>query len=410
MREHQTSERFETALIVEGPFYRLPKTSWTSGRNVMLFLALLGWVACAVGFAFNRAQFHVSYLIAFTYCIAILLGGMFFVMVQHLTGSAWSVTVRRLMEGIIFTMPVAAILFVPIALGLHSLYEWTHQDVVASDPVLSGKASYLNERFFLIRAAFFLGLWTLWSWKLYSHSTKQDVATDPIEHMHGASRWSAPGLLVVVLSGTLASFDWIMSLDPHWYSTIFGLYVFSGGAQAFFAVLILICMGFRRSGILRREITVEHYHDLGKWLFALTVFWAYIGFSQYLLIWYANLPEETIFFRHRLEGSWAGWSLLLLLGRFVLPFLILLPRASKRNLPILGAMAGWILFCHFVDHYWMIAPNFQKHGVHLHWMDAAALLAVVSTLAFTFWWRFKKDAMVPVQDPRLQQGLEFHNA
>ena len=410
MKEHHVSEHLHATSIVEGPLYRLPETAWVTGRNIVLFLALAGWIALAAGFVFNRAQFFASYLTAFSYCISILLASMFFVMVQHLTGSAWSVTVRRLMEGIMITMPVAAVLFVPIAFGLHSLYEWTHLDVVANDPVLSGKASYLNERFFLIRAAIFFGIWILWSWKLYSHSTRQDTSADPIEHMHGASRWSAPGLLVVVLSGTLASFDWIMSLDPHWYSTIFGLYVFSGGGQAFFAVLILVAIGFRRSGILRRQITTEHYHDLGKWLFALTVFWAYIGFSQYMLIWYANLPEETIYFKHRLEGSWAGWSLLLLLGRFIFPFLVLLPRASKRNLSILGPMAGWILFCHFVDHYWMIGPIFHKEGIAIHWLDFAAMLAVISTLGAGFWWRFKRHSMIPARDPRLDQGLEFHNA
>jgi hypothetical protein len=408
MQEHYTTERFHTE-IVEGPLYRLPESSWVTGRNIILFIALAAWILAAVGFAVNRVQFHASYLVGFTYCISVLLAGMFFVMVQHLTGSAWSVTVRRLMENLIVTMPVAALLFVPVALGLHSLYEWTHHDVVANDPVLTGKAPYLNENFFILRAAVFLGLWILWSWKLHGHSTRQDTSDDPIEHMHSASRWSAPGLLMVVLTGTLASFAWIMSLDPHWYSTIFGLYVFSGGGQAFFAVLILICLGFRKAGVLRRQITVEHYHDLGKWLFALTVFWAYIGFSQYMLIWYANIPEETIYYRHRLEGSWAAWSLLLLLGRFILPFIILLPRASKRNLEILGPMAGWILFCHFVDHYWMISPIFQKHAVDLHWMDLVALIAVSSTLALAFWWQVRRHSLVPVRDPRLEQGLEFHN-
>jgi hypothetical protein len=409
MKEHYTTERLHTE-IVQGPLYRLPENSWILGRNVILFLALAGWILAAVGFTTNRAQFHVSYLVSFTCCVSILLAGMFFVMVQHLTGSAWSVTVRRLMESIISTMPVAALLFLPVAFGLHSLYEWTHLDVVAADPILSGKARYLNERWFLIRAALFFALWTLWAWKLHGHSTKQDTSLTPIEHMHGASRWSAPGLLLVIVTGTLASFDWIMSLDPHWYSTIFGLYVISGGAQAFFALLILICLAFRKAGILRREITTEHYHDLGKWLFALTVFWAYIGFSQYMLIWYANIPEETIFYRHRLEGSWSAWSLLLLLGRFIIPFLILMPRAAKRTAAVIGPMSGWILFNHFVDHYWMIAPNFQHHGVALHWMDFAAIVAVASTLALAFWWPLKKHSLVPVRDPRLDQALGFHNA
>jgi magnesium-transporting ATPase (P-type) len=178
---------------------------------------------------------------------------------------------------------------------------------------------------------------------------------------------------------------------------------------AFLAALTLICLAFRRAGLLRETITVEHYHDLGKWLFALTVFWAYIAFSQYLLIWYANIPEETIWFRHRLEGNWAWVSALLLLGHFVVPFVVLLARAAKRNLAVLGAISGWILLMHLVDLHWVVMPTIHAHSFHLHWMDIATWVGIGSVYALVFWSGLRRHAMVPVGDLRFEQGLHFRN-
>ncbi len=381
---------------------------WMKGRNIITFIALAGLLACAVGFAVNRTQFLESYLVSFCFAVTIMLGGMFFVMVQYLTGSAWSITVRRFMETIIAGMPVALLLFIPIALGVHELYVWTHADVIASEPVVRAKAGYLNPEFFTLRAAIYIALWSLWALAIYNQSTKQDREKS-INQMNACSRWSAPGLLLVTATGTLASFDWIMSLDPKWYSTIFGLYCLSGGALAFFGVLTLIALGMRRSGVLANSITDEHYHDLGKWMFALTVFWAYIAFSQYILIWYANIPEETIFFRNRMVGSWKTVSGVLLFGRFILPFLVLIFRSSKRKHKLLGIAAGWIIFMHFVDMYWLIMPNFSKAGIAPSWMDLGTLVGVVGVFGYAFWLRLRKKALVPVGDLRFEQGLNFEN-
>lgn len=389
--------------------YQMDLAQWSNGRNVLVFLALVSWVACAVGFALNRAQFFHSYLVGFAFVVTIGLGALFFVMVQYLTGSAWSVTVRRLMENIMVTLPVAPLLFIPLAFGLKDIYEWADTAVLAKDALLRGKAAYLNESFFLIRAAAFFLIWGVWSLGIYRQSTKQDKKRS-IMQMHAASRWSAPGLLLLVLSGTLASFDWFMSLDAHWYSTIFGLYILSGGALAFMAVLTLICLGFRRMGVLTNSINSEHYHDLGKWMFALTAFWAYIAFSQYLLIWYASIPEETIWYRHRFEGSWLWVSVLLLFGRFFIPFFVLLSRPAKRSLKVLGLTAAWIVAIHFVDLYWVIMPTFSKGGVSVHWLDAACVMAAASIGGLAFWGRLKRNSLVPVGDLRFEQGLNFENA
>jgi GNAT superfamily N-acetyltransferase len=314
---------------------------------------------------------------------------------------------RRILENMAASIPVGLLLFLPVLGGLHSLYEWSHADVVANDAILQSKASWLNPQWFAIRAVIYFALWSIWSLALLRNSRNQDSNAD-LKYMHNNSRWSAPGLLVTTLSVSLAAFDWSMSLDPHWYSTIFGLYVFAGGAWAMFATWTLICIGFRNQGILAHTIRIDHFHDLGKWMFALTVFWAYIAFSQYLLIWYANIPEETIWYVHRLEGSWKWWSLAVLFGHFIVPFLVLVLRRNKRNLTVLTAAAIWFLTFHFVDAYFQVMPTFQKHGFALHWLDFACLAAPASVYALLFWMHTKASNLLPTGDPRFELGINFH--
>jgi hypothetical protein len=385
--------------------FKLNHGVWLRGRNVIAFLMLVSYICCAFGFAFDRVQFFRSYLFGFIYFIMICLGALFFVQVQFLTGSAWSVPVRRFMENIAACLPMGALLFIPVAIGMKVLYPWTQQN---NDPILQSKSAWLNPEGFLLRAGIYFLIWTVWSGSIYLQSTKQDD-TKSIKQMHILSAWSAPGLLLGFLTGSLASFDWVMSLLPKWYSTIFGIYCMAGGGLAFMAAITLISLGFRGVDILKNTITDEHYHDLGKWMFAITVFWAYIAFSQYMLIWYANIPEETIFFKMRYSGSWGVWSLVLVIGHFVIPFLVLLGRAAKRNHQVLALMAGWTLAMHFVDIYWLVMPNFTPY-VNLNWMDFAAFVAVGSTMAFLFWWRLRHHALLPIGDMRFEEGLAFKNA
>ncbi|HEU0141332.1 MAG TPA: hypothetical protein VFQ79_16535 [Bryobacteraceae bacterium] len=389
--------------------YEIAPQGWTHARNSIALLTAVGVAASAAAYAADAPRFFASWLVSFAFFVSIGLGALFFVMVQHLTGAAWSVTLRRLMENCAGTLPASILLFVPVVFGFNDLYKWSNAAAVSPDSILLGKSAYLNPSFFLLRSALYFAIWGLWAWKLRAISAKQD-RTGSIETVRDGARWSAPGVILLILTGTLASFDWIMSLDPHWYSTIFGIYFLSGGALAFIAALILIALAFRRAGILRYAITVEHYHDLGKWLFALTIFWAYIAFSQYLLIWYANIPEETIWFRHRLEGSWTWMSAALLIGHFMVPFLVLLPSSSKRNLKILGLMSAWILAAHFIDLYWQIMPNFHAHRVEFHWADAATFAASGGIVSWVFWTGTRARPAVPVGDPRLEKSLEFENA
>jgi len=382
---------------------------YAAGRNAFAFLALLGIVASLAGYFTNPARFFHSYLVAFGYTTAIGIAALFFVMVQYLTGSAWSVTMRRIMENVMSTLPVGAILVIPVLIGATYIYPWTDPNVVQSSEALRAKAGYLSEGFFRIRTYVYFALWSIWIFAIYRQSTKQDREKS-VQQMYVISRWSAPGLFLAVVVGSIASFDWFMSIEPTWYSTIFGLYYLAGGSLAFMSVVTLTCLAFRRAGMLTHAITNEHYHDLGKWLFALTAFYTYIGFSQYLLTWYANLPEETIFYRHRIQGNWLYLSLALPFLRFLLPFFTLLCRPAKRSIKLIGVLAGYSLVMEYVDLYWVVMPVHYKDGPQLHWLDLATLATTVGVAGLVFWSRFKKHKMVPVGDLRFEQSLHFENA
>jgi len=389
--------------------YQMEIARWNTGRNVLVFAALLGIIGCVAGYFTNPARLFQSYTVAFAYTTLIGLGAFFFVMIQFLTGSAWSVTMRRIMENVMITLPVGLLLFIPIAIGLNEIYPWMNQQAVAADAVLKAKSSFLTPNWFVARSIIYFALWSLWAGSIYHQSTKQDTERS-VKQMYIASRWSAPGLFLAVAVGTLASYDWLMSLEPKWYSTIFGLVMLSGGSLSFFSVVILVCLAFRRAGILKNSITVEHYHDLGKWLLALTAFYTYVAFSQYFLIWYSNLPEETIWYRHRMVGSWLPVSLSMPFLRFLIPFPILLCLPAKRNLKVVGFMAAYSLVVEYIDLYWIVMPTYYKTGPQPHWLDLATLVTTVSICGLVFWSRFRAHKMVPVGDLRLEQSLHFENA
>jgi hypothetical protein len=389
--------------------YQLEYARWSKGRNALMLAALISIVACIAGYIQDPDRFFRSYLVAFCYTSAIGLAAFFFVMVQFLSGSAWSVTMRRFMENIMITLPVGALLFVPLAFGLNHIYPWTNPVIAKATEELRAKSDYLTNHFFILRTYGYFLLLSIWIFAIYRQSIKADTNRS-IWQMRIASRWSAPGLLLVVVVGTLAAYDWLMTVEPSWYSTIFGLYYLADGTVAFFALLILICLAFRQAGVLQKQINIEHYHDLGKWLFAMTCFYTYMAFSQYLLIWYANIPDETQFFRHRMPGTWLYISLSLPFLRFFIPFFILISRPAKRNLKILGVMAAYSLVVVYLDLYWVVMPVFYPNGPQIHWLDFATLGVTVSVTGLVFWSRFRRHAMVPAGDLRLEQSLHFENA
>ncbi len=275
---------------------------------------------------------------------------------------------------------------------------------------LEAKSGYLNERDFSIRAVVYLIIWCFIAWKLFDYSVKQDTSKDP-KLTVAVQRFAPVATPLFALSLTFAAFDWIMSLEPSWFSTIFGVYFFAGSVVSSYALLILVTMGLRNSGILQKEIHVEHFHDLGKLMFGFLVFWAYIGFAQFMLIWYAALPEETTFFHRRWdEGPWRWFSLALVFFHFVVPFFLVISRNTKRHLPTLRLGAAWILVMHVVDVYWLVMPNCGQAGFAVHWLDLTCLLGCVGAYFAVALYFMKGHSLIPVGDPRLPRALHFENA
>jgi hypothetical protein len=371
-------------------------------------VALLGLAGCGILGAGNPKQFYFSWLVSFLFFLSLALGAMFYVLIQYAAQGGWGVVVRRIGETVFAVLPMMALLFVPVLFGLHDLYEWAHPGVTEHDALLRWKAPYLNVPFFLARAALFFGAWAVISVVYYRGSSGQDATGDPAVSRR-LRKFAGPAIIVLALTQTFASIDWIMSLTPHWYSTMFGVYFFAGSFVGFIALLSVAVAAMRRAGLLDTVISDEHFHDIGKFLFAFTAFWAYIAFSQFFLIWYANLPEETIFFKARLEGSWKTVSVLLMVGHFAIPFFYLMGRAVKRRAATLALGGAWLLVMHFVDLYWQVMPTLHPGGVHVSALDVAAFLAVGGCFLAAVGWLMRRQALVPLGDPRLAESLAFEN-
>ena len=376
--------------------------------RIAAVVAVLGLIAAGAGAAADTKRFAFSWLTAFAWVLTLGLGGLFFVMVQHLTKAGWSVGPRRQAEWLGGILPICALLFLPVVFFSHDLYHHWMGEQAAQDPLLVKKSGYLNTGFFYVRAVLYFVVWGFLAWKFRSNSLKQDVTGDP-RLTNKLEVLSAPGMLLFALSLTFAAFDWLMSLDPHWYSTIFGVYIFAGSVTSSLSAIALMMIGLQRNGVVSRLNTVEHRHDVGKLLFGFTVFWAYIGFCQFFLIWYANIPEETVFYHHRWEHGWQLWSYMLVFGHFWGPFFLLLSRHAKRNVLVLSLGAVWMLVKHFVDMYWLVMPTLGAEWHGFSWIDLTPLLFCGGVLALWLAWRASKDAVYPLKDPRLPEAAQLVN-
>ena len=350
-----------------------------------------------------------TYLVTFAFFLSISLGGLFFVLLEHCTRAGWSVVARRVAEAVAANVWVMAILVIPVVLGMDHLYHWTDAAAVAHDPLLEAKVGFLNPTFFMIRLAIYFLIWGALATFLHRTSVAQDASGDPALTLR-MERVSAPGMVLFALSLNFAAFDLLMSLDPHWFSTIFGVYYFAASVVAFFAVMPKIIYGLQMRGILKNAITVEHYHDFGKLLFAFVVFWAYIAFSQYMLIWYANVPEETEWFLKRQTGEWTTVSLLLIFGHFVLPFLLLVSRFIKRRPLLLAITGGFVAAMCWVDMYWLVIPEFSPGIARFGLLDILCFLGMNGVWSAAVVWRLSRHSAIAEKDPRLEESLVFESA
>jgi hypothetical protein len=361
----------------------------------------VGLLLCAIGWFANPDQFYRSYLVGFMFWNGLALGCMAIAFLHQLSGGAWGSVIRRILESATRTFPVTLVLFLPLLFGIHRLYVWSNPAAVAADKTLQHKAAYLNVPFFIGRAGLYFAIWLTVSYFFNKWSLEQDRT--------GAESWGSkmeglagPGLLLYGATVTFSSIDWFMSLDPHWFSTIYGILFIGGqGVSALaFAIAVIVLISARPP--FSEIVTSKHLRDLGTLLFAFIMLWAYFNFSQFLLMWAGNLPNEIPWYLKRMQGGWLWVGLCLVLFHFALPFLLLLSRDVKRNPKLMVVVAVWLLVMRIVDLFWLSASD----SFQVHWLDLAAPAGLGGIWIAAFFWQLKQRPLLPLHDPELEEALE----
>jgi hypothetical protein len=361
-------------------------------------------VLCLLGLFLSPDYFFRAYLVGWVYWIGIALGCLAIAMLHHLTHGAWGLVVRRVLEAASRTLPVFLVLLVPILFGMDNLYLWARPEAVRGDHVLEAKDLYLNIPFFIGRQVAYFLLWGFFAWWINRLSLRQDRGTDP-----GVTRRmqivSAAGIAAYCLAVTFASVDWLMSLEPHWFSTIYGIYLMGSQGLSALAFLIAVALYLSRREPMARVYRPQHFHDWGKLLLAFVMLWAYFTFSQFLITWSGNLPEEIGWYLHRLRGGWQFLALLLVVFHFALPFVLLLSRDLKRNARTLATVAVLMLVMRWLDLVWQVEPSFETQSFVHYWLYLAAPVAIGGLWLYVFIGQLKQRPLLPVNDPYLPEAL-----
>jgi hypothetical protein len=379
-------------------------------QRLALIAGAVGLVLCAVGAFLNLGQLLQSYLFAYMFWLGIALGSMAITFLYHMVGGAWGFAIRRLAEAAALTLPLMLVLFLPIAadllVGPSRLYEWARPEA-AGDPIIQGKAGYLNVPFFLLRALLYFALWIGMAYTLNRWSGEQDRTADAAlaDRMRLLGRY---GLVVYVLSLTFAAVDWVMSTEPHWFSSIFGVLFLAGQGLSGMAFMIVTAGLLSRREPLAQVTSVHAFNDLGNLLLAFVMFWTYINLSQYLIIWSGNLPEEVPWYIHRTQGGWEWLIRFVLVFQFFLPLLVLLSRRTKRSIGRLTTLAAVILCVHLVEVFWRIVPSFRPDGLEVAWTDIVAPIAIGGIWIAAFVWLLGRRSLVALHDPRAPTLQEAH--
>jgi hypothetical protein len=389
--------------VTTGP-YNAPQNVTRFQQRALLVGAVFT-LLLAAGFFVNREQFFHSYLFAFSFWAGVSIGSLALLMLQHMTGGGWGLVIRRVLEAVTRTLPLVLILFVPIVLGAHRIYEWTHADVIAAHPVLQEKSKYLNLPFFTVRAAIYFAIWLLLAYFLNRWSLLQDRTADR-KYTKNMRVLSGPGMVLFVFTVTFASIDWFMSLSWEWSSTIYGFIFVAAWGLSALAFTIAVMAALSKHEPMNNVVAQLHFHDLGKLLLAFVMLWSYFAFSQFLIIWSGNLPEEISWYHPRIHGAWGGIALAVIVLHFAFPFLFLLSRSFKRNAGKLVIVAVLILIMRLVDLLWMIAPNFPPAGFHVSWMDLVAPIAMGGLWLAVFARALSQRALIPINDPLYETVLE----
>jgi hypothetical protein len=379
-------------------------------RQRSLGIGIISLLVCMIGGFFWPDQFFRAYLFSYMFYIGLTLGCMALVMLQYLSGGAWGLVIRRITEAVTRTIPLLGILFLPVLVGMKSLYLWSHDDLVQADPVLQHKHLYLNVPFFIGRAVFYFAGWFIFAHFLNKWSHEHEVSgRDP--QGRRLQLVSGPGLGFYGLSVSFAAVDWVMSLEPHWFSTIYGfLFIAGQGLSACaFCIAVLVILS-RDGGPLSGVIGPSHLHDIGKLLLTFTMLWAYCSYSQFLIIWSGNLSDEIPWYMERLKGGWQWIGILLVLFHFAFPFALLLSRSLKRTGRTILQIAALMLVMRFVDLFWQVTPGITKTGLRVSWMGFLAPLGIGGVWLAMFLFQLKKWPLLPVRDPHLDEAIAHGGA
>jgi hypothetical protein len=383
---------------------RLPEAVGRFGRRA-LGVGILALAGSVLGALSSPDQFFRSYLLAFIFWNGLAVGSLAVLMLQYLTGGAWGIAIRRELEAATRTLPLCALFFLPLAFGLQRLYEWTHADVVAKDELLAKKAAYLNAPFFLGRTAVAFAAWMLAAHFMSRWSQEQDSAADRGAIDRKLQLLSGGGLVLYALSVTWTSVDWVMSLEPHWYSTMYGvIFMVSQGLGAL-ALATLAVLALSPWEPVGSFVGGRTRHDLGKMMFAFVMFWAYVNFSQYLIVWSGNIPEEIHWYLARFRGGWGALGLAILLFHFVLPFLLLLSRQANRNPRLLAGAAALLVVMRFLDTAWLVLPAFTPGKLAFHWLDLLLPVGLGGVWLALYARNLSARPLLPVHDPGFEEAL-----
>jgi hypothetical protein len=364
-------------------------------------IGILGLVAGCVAFFLNRAEFFQSYMFALLYWGGFSIGGLIILLMHHTVGGRWGVTIRRFLEAEMRTLPLLALLLVPVFLfGLGLLYPWARPDEVAATPVLQHKQGYLNLPFFVARTVLYFVVWMFWGLRVTRMADRQDATGDPTlrERMRA---FSAPGVLVIVLTASFAYIDWVLSADVQFFSTIYGAMLLVGDVLQTFALSIIVLVLVSGKDGFQGRVNSKVLHDLGNLMFAFVIFWTYLSASQIIIVWPANLPQELQWYLVRVHGFWKYITVTIAVSMFALPFLLLLSQARKRNPIRLMRVAFFILFARAIDLFWIIEPTYRRTGFSLYWSDFALFVGVGGIWIYVFMGQLRRRPLLPLQDARI---------
>ncbi len=372
-----------------------------SYQKIALIVGVLGMLALVVGYFLGVEDFFPGYLIGWVFWVQVALGALVILMIQNTVGGRWGLVIQRVVEAATTTLPLLGVLFIVVIIGIPHLYEWSHAEVVAHDEVLAHKAPYLNVPFFIVRGVIYFVLWSGIALLLRKWSLRLDQNPDDAATRKKLRNLSAPGILLFGITVTFASVDWMMSIEPHWYSTIYGMMFGVGSLASGFAFSVIVLMGMLKFKPWNQIIQTLDVSDLGNWLLASIMLWAYMAFSQFLIIWSANLPEETTWYLARTKGGWQWIALINIFLHFFLPFMFLLVRGTKRAPGRLKKIAWLVLIMRFVDLLWMIYPAYTPEKLAFPWMSIAAWLGIGGLFLAIFFRQLAQVSVPPLYDPRL---------